>query len=448
MTGRTDVDREMVAYLEARSTSRPPEGLLDAALVGVESTRQRPAWFVLDRWSPTRLSIGVERPTNAVILLATFVLLAALAIALVVVGSRPRLPPPLGLAAPGLIAFDLAGDIYASNPEGTARTQLTSGPDTDVRPIWSPDGTAIAYESRRADLTWAVIVMSADGGHRVVLADGQAQIGGIAWSPDSRRIAFGGHICCPDTGGPEYSRWHIYIAQADRPGATQIGEPDVYGLAPSWSPDGTRIAFKRVYPCCVARGDVALWIIDADGNNAGRLSSMKQLENYRVGDDVFWNTAWSPDGTRLAFLAEGIGGSLDVYVVAADGTHERNITMSPEDEDWPSWSPDGSRIAFPRMPELRPRAGFDSRSYAPEARRATFVVVDPDGLHPVRLIGVFVDSNSAIWSPDGTRLLGYVFNADLRTDDAIAIFDASGHAPPTTLPEPGFSSASWQRVAP
>jgi Tol biopolymer transport system component len=400
------------------------------------------------RWQPAWMTAGSARTRGAASAFAVLAVLVALAIALgVIVGSRPRLPPPFGLAKPGLVAFDLNGDIYVGNADGTARRQLTAGQDADIRPTWSPDGTAIAYESRLPDLSWAVIVMSADGAHRVTLADGLTQIGGIAWSPDSHRVAFGAHITGPQTNSNENYDWRIYIADADRPGAAQLGGPDLYGLAPSWSPDGREVAFKRVYPCCGAPGDVALWIIGADGRNPRRLSSMKELYNNLGGGDAFWNTAWSPDGKRLAFLAEGLAGAYDVFVINADGTDERNISNSPQEEYWPSWSPDGSRIAFPRMSEVRPKAGF-TMPVAPASREGTLVVVDPDGTHAVPMTGPPVDSDTAIWSPDGTRLLGYVFDPNHDHNSAIAIFDPSGRLPPMTIPADGLIGASWQRLAP
>jgi TolB protein len=422
MTGQSDFDREMTAYLEARSTSRAPEGLLDSVLARVDTTRQQPGWLILARWLPGGVTSGVARMGKAVVLLAIIALLVALGIAIIVVaGSHRQLPAPFGLAKPGLIAFDLAGDIYVANPDGTGRTQLTSGPDADIRPTWSPDGTTIAYESELADLSSVVIVMGADGRHRITLADHLTETGDMVWSPDSRRVAFGARI----VGSVDF---HVYIAEADRPGAIQLGGQDVFGVEPSWSPDGMEIAFKRVYPCCGKPPD-ALWLIGADGSNPHQLSSRSGTR------DALSNTTWSPDGRQLAFLADGIGGSYDVYVINSDGTGERNISNSPEEEYWASWSPDGARIAFPRMSGPRLIAG-------------TFVVVDPDGSHPVLLTGPSVNSNTAVWSPDGSRLLGYVYNPNLGTNDAIAVFDPSGRAPPTTIPEINFNYASWQRLGP
>ena len=66
----------------------------------------------------------------------------------------------------------------------------------------------------------------------------------------------------------------------------------------------------------------ALWLIDVDGSNAHRLTKTPGT------GWAFWNAQWSPDGTRLAFLA-GTSMHHDVWVIDADGTNERNISNSP-----------------------------------------------------------------------------------------------------------------------
>jgi TolB protein len=434
MTGRTDLDREMTAYLEARSTSRTPEGLLENALARVGTTRQRPGWLIPERWVPDGAG-RVARIRTAAVVIAIVALLLGIAFTVgVFVGSQRRLPLPFGIATPGLVAFDVGGDIYVANAYGTDRTQLTFGPDLDDHATWSPDGTMLAYESEQAaDLSTALIVIGADGLHPTILADHLVQAGNITWSPDSRRLAISSRIAGQNA-------FHIYVAEADRSGIVPLGGPDLFGVEPNWSPDGTTIAFKRVAPCCGGPPD-ALWLVGSDGSHPRQLSST-------TGSAVaLWHTAWSPDGRRLAFVANGNGVAQDLYVINADGTGERNISDTPENESWPSWSPDGTRIAFARMSNELPDSG-------------TMVVVSADGSHAVALAGQSVNSNPPVWSPDGTRVLGYVYRPNIGSQNAIAVFDASGHVPPIITPDMVsvrflgdvgpvfFSTASWQRVAP
>jgi Tol biopolymer transport system component len=202
-------------------------------------------------------------------------------------------------------------------------------------------------------------------------------------------------------------------------------------MDPSWSPDGRELAFKRVAPCCEPAID-QLWLMNADGTNVRLLSPIRGSGN------ALWNTVWSPDSKRLAFLAPGgVDQHFDVYVIHEEGTGQLNISNSPEDEMWPSWSPDGMRIAFARMSPAANNAG-------------TLVVVDSDGSDQHLLNGPPINSNAPVWSPDGTKVLAYAKDPDPRFDEngAIAVFDPSARDETTTIPAPLFTSASWQRLAP
>ncbi len=415
-------DEQLRASLTRRPDPQRMANDLVSIFASVERTSQR-------RWLPARLAVGASRMRSTAVTLAVLALILAVGIALVmIIGSRQRLPPPFGLARPGLIAFDLDGDVYVTSPDGRGRTRLTSGPDLDEAMTFSPDGTRIAYRSILADQSTAVVVIDADGGHRIVLADHLAEAGDPVWSPDSRRIAFSARLAGSDA-------FHVYLSRTDQPGAIQLGPPDLFAVGPSWSPDGRQIAFKRIYSygAGAEQGTASdsLWLIGADGSNPHRLSDATGQNN------AFWNTVWSPDGKRLAFMAVGIDGKFDVFVINADGTGQQDISNSPQDEWWPSWSPNGMRIAFARMSLSRLNAG-------------TVVVVDPDGSHAVTLDGPPVNSNTLVWSPDGKRLIAYAKNPDPNVDynAAIAIFDPLGLAPPFTISAADFHSATWQRLAP
>src|SRR5438094_2529831 len=107
MTTRTNLDRDLLTYFEARSTSRAPAGLLEATLDGVDQTAQRAAWrLAAGRLAGGRLAAhrpDVWMPSGAArLLFLAITLIVALAVGLAVVASsQRRLPPPFGPAKPG-----------------------------------------------------------------------------------------------------------------------------------------------------------------------------------------------------------------------------------------------------------------------------------------------------------------------------------------------------------
>ena len=433
MTERMSLDRELTAYLEGRSTNRATAGLLETSLARVDATRQRPAWLLVGRRLAAQRPYFWTPPVSARVVLVV-ILLAALVIgAIVAAGSQKRLPPPFGLARSGALVVEFGGHIGIMRPDGTGLSVLTSGPEIDSDPTWSPDGTRFAFTSYQ-EASYALIVMDADGGHRITLADGLLEgvwIGGgvafgpaiwISWSPDSHRIAFSARI------GDALEQQHLR-----------------HGCQPPRSNQDRRIRRLRGVSELVSGrlhdrvqedrsvlrrpARFSLWLVGADGSSPHQLSATTGTREALTG------TAWSPDGARLAFLAPGTDLHNDIFVINADGTGERDITQSLEDEFWPSWSPDGTRIAFSRVQEGSTSLGTG------------LFVVDADGTNLVPVITGTAGVSTILWSPDGSRILGYV-DGGFGGADSIAVLDPTGRKPPVEIPLPGAGSASWQRLAP
>ena len=102
-------------------------------------------------------------------------------------------------------------------------------------------------------------------------------------------------------------------------------------LEPSWSPDGTAIAFASD-----RTGNYGIYVMDADGGNQTRLTDNSANDRY---------PSWSPDGTRIAF-ASYRNRMFDIYVMDADGGNQTRLPHNSANDRYPSWSPDGTEIAF------------------------------------------------------------------------------------------------------
>jgi len=413
MTSSNDVDLELAAYLRARSTRHAPEGLLDATMVRVESGRQR-GWL---RVVPQVLDSGSVRQlwtvTRTVAIAIVIGLLSALALMLaLVVGSPQLIPPTPTLARPGLITFDAAGRIWVAERDGSGRHPITFGPALDSGPVWSHDGTRIAYVSQHGALApLEVRVIDERGDNGVTVARVLTDPGPIDWSPNDRNLAFSAKL--EGSLLPQ-----LVLVSLDRPEAHSIGPADLGARDPIWSPDGRDIAFERANP------EDGLWIIGVDGSGLRRLSTVSG------SGEAFRRPAWSPDGRRIVFRAGG-DGAHRIFTIDRDGRNERPLDSPFLDNGSPAWSPDGSAIAW-------------TGSAGPGNPPHEIVIVDRDGSN-ARFLETppLLEPAVLAWSPDARRLL--TFLDDQHT--SLVVLDATGRDGPIRIPAASsFGGASWQRL--
>jgi Tol biopolymer transport system component len=214
-------------------------------------------------------------------------------------------------------------DLFLFSVDGTRRRRLVGLPGIESSPQWSPDGKQVLFTRSIDQRAW---VVNADGSApHALLAD---TLGQPVWSPDGKWIAF--HRRRPSE--PEI--WTARADGSDMRRLTPSADFGAYG-PPSWSPDG-RIAFMH---------SGSLWTVRADGTGLTILTTVP-------GD---WQPSWSPDGSKLAFIHEAQSGESGppqrVYVMNADGSGRRLV---PVDDDVsadsnPTWSPDGQWILYDRI---------------------------------------------------------------------------------------------------
>lgn len=297
-------------------------------------------------------------------------------------------------------------EIYVVNADGSGLRNLTNHPAADESPVWSRDGTRLAFLSNR-ERDREIFVMNADGSGVTRLIEhppwgDRLPVNEMEWSPDGTRIAFVPHTL------------EIYVVHADGSGLRRLTTTPGPHRSPTWSPDGTRIAFVRDtlwHDEGAQEADVMteIYVVNADGSGLGRLTSPGLVQE----------PAWSPDGTKLAFVCgEGI------CVVNADGSGRRDLsTETARDYTCPAWSPDGTRVAF------HARIGLGNPQ---------IWVVNADGSGATPL----ADGRCPAWSPDGTSLA----YESCCGADGIWVVDASGPNPPRRSLTDGGTGPSWRPV--
>ena len=112
---------------------------------------------------------------------------------------------------------------------------------------------------------------------------------------------------------------------------TQITSYPGEDFQPSWSPDGSQIAFNSR-----RSGNFDIWVIPATGGTATQITTDPGMDA---------SPTWSPDGAQLAFTSSR-SGNWDVWVIPATGGTAIQITNDPAQDHWSAWSPDGNHLAF------------------------------------------------------------------------------------------------------
>lgn len=262
-----------------------------------------------------------------------------LVFAVVLLASLPRAARP-AVTLEGLLAAPFPSELLASPVGGKlAWVQNANG----VRNLWVAEPPE--YKGRQVT--------------RYTLDDGQ-QLGGLEWTPDAKALIYvrgGGNRQgeapnpTSDPAGAEQVVWHLSVDGAESSAPVKVGP----GHGAAVSPRGDKIAYvnhgKILWAPFAGKAEPTAWV---EARGGGR-----QLR-------------FSPDGSKLAFVSDrGDHGFVGVYDLAAKSLRWMAPTVDSDTE--PAWSPDGSRLAFLRVPASSKVTLFHAN---PSAEPWSIVVAD------------------------------------------------------------------------
>ncbi len=245
---------------------------------------------------------------------------------------------------------------------------------------WAEQIVFLSANKDSGEGTEDIWTIHSDGTNRQPLTNSpDAHKGWPTWSPDGTEIAFAVHEGIGT----------LHLMDADGGNLTVLKKDYTSSTRPAWSPDGKRIAYG---------GTLIIRIFDV---RTGKEEAVR-VPVHRLSGSRIHDVAWSPDGHQFAFAAKiidqaGNSQARDVYIMNVDGTGLQQLTQHRAEDDAPAWSSDGQKIAFV--------------SYRNVLEGGIFIM-NADGSNIAELTNSGEDYPS--WSPDGTQLACTHFGTDVH----------------------------------
>lgn len=433
------IERDLPARLTDLAAETRPDYLDDAFFGQMADIRQRPSWVFPERWLPVDISTQAvpapRLPWRQLGVLALIAILVAATLAVYIGSQQERLPAPFGPAANGAVAYAGSGDIYAGDPATGDVTAIVSGPELDVEPRWSRDGTRVVFKREiQGDdgLAAQLFVAQADGSGLTLVTPEPVTLTpsvlGEPWaqydfSPDGQSVLIASMI----DGTPTIS-----IAASDGSGMRHL-DVGTAAYEPSFRPpNGSEILF-------VGRSDGNHDIMAVEPATGAVRTIVTTPADYDLA-----GATWSPDGASISYWMWGGPESEEHltarnHIVSADSTGDRALPLPPGAlwDALATWSNDGTRL-------------FIARGYGSSFEDVRAVVIPADGSSTgLELSYDGLNGGeccaSVQWAPDDSAILISPTDA-LGVPKQQVIVDPEGGAA-RTAPWTSSSDPAWQRVA-
>jgi dipeptidyl aminopeptidase/acylaminoacyl peptidase len=337
---------------------------------------------------------------------------------------------PLALSQP---AADVRNKAGSSAMDGAIAT-LSAAKTFDQAAI-SPDAKQVAWVEVTKGGSAIFISAASGGAPRRITAGGKSE-SAVAWSPDSKQLAFLSDAA--KTGQPQ-----LYVASASGGSPRKLTSGKGFLASPGFSPDGKTLAFlftenaeRAAGPLVAEKAQTGvikeavteqrLALVDATG---GKLREISPADMY------VYEYAWSPDGKSfVTTAAHGNGDNnwyvAQIYTIPAAGGQMKSIYAPPVDSQiaMPAWSPDGKSVAFiSGIMSDEPAVGGD-----------IFIVPAEGGDAKNITPGMKASASSLTWPAGGNILFG----EEVDGESGIATLDVTSGAITTLTHAPGQLTAN------
>jgi tricorn protease len=223
------------------------------------------------------------------------------------------------------IAVSYLGDIYTVETIGGTARAITSHPAHDVGPVFSPDGSKIAFSSNRHG-SYDVFVTSVRGGKPTRLTFDSATDMACGWTPDGKHVLF---ASTRSTSFPQ--NWELYTVPAEGGKVRRVAAGEAKDG--SFSPKGDKLAYVRGPGSWYRKGyrgssNDDVWVCNADGSNSQRLTTFNGQDHSPM---------WNADGSAIYYVSEhnGMANVVCLPVTAldkpSDSAKPKQVTSHTED---------------------------------------------------------------------------------------------------------------------
>ena len=298
----------------------------------------------------------------------------------------------------------MEGEVHLSNVR-----QLTSGGE-NAEAYLAFDGSQLIYQARKPGAECdQIYVLDPESGDTRMVSTGEGRTTCSYFYPSGNEILYSSthhhNAACPPNPDfsmgyvwPVYETYDVFASNLDGSGLRQLTTEEGYDAEATFSPAGDRIVFTSARD-----GDLELYSMAPDGSDVIRLTDRPGYDGGAFyspdGSKIIWRAHYPGEGPELEdyrrLLSQGLlrPGELEIYIMDADGSNQRQLTQLGGANFAPYWHPSGEKIVF------------SSNHHDPDGRDFEIYMINLDGSGLTRITYSEGFDGFPVFSPDGQHLV-------------------------------------------